>query len=80
MKRKSLTYLSFVAVAVMSAATSCTVAEYETKEISKKDNATVSIDISGDSYGNTVTKSSFSWQDEEFILCFCYCKSVQRSY
>ena len=65
MKRKSLTYLSFAAVAVMSAATSCTVAEYEAKDISKKDNATVSIDIVGDSYGNTVTKSSFSWQDED---------------
>lgn len=65
MKRKSLTYLLFLAAAVMSALASCTETEYETNVISKKDLAIVSINIAGDSYGNAITKSSFSWQDEE---------------
>ena len=65
MKRKSLTYLSFVAATVMSALTSCTESEYETNDVSEKVQATVSINIAGDSYGNAGTKSSFSWQDDD---------------
>ncbi|MDO5442101.1 MAG: DUF4906 domain-containing protein [Bacteroidia bacterium] len=62
MKRGLSKYILFATAAALNIFSSCTV---EKPELSEENKATVTVSIAGDSYKDAVTRSSFSWKEDE---------------